>query len=114
MTAFQLVTKLKERLPPKVPSTWLSEYFLARCLERKKGGLAAGTVASYRDLWGREGIQEVGFRNKLMGIHSYHIHNIFGYILTTIMIDIISALVLNICSMRVSYIIISLAGTAWE
>ena len=58
---FQLVTKIKERLPGKVPSTWLSEHFLVRCIERKKGGEVAGTVASYRDMWGRQGIQEVDF-----------------------------------------------------
>ena len=43
----ELISKIKERLPPKVPSTWLSEYFLVRCLERKKGGLAAGTQCCY-------------------------------------------------------------------
>ena len=47
------------RLPSKIPSTWLSEKFLANCLERKKGGEAAGYVATFRNKWGREGMQEV-------------------------------------------------------
>ena len=42
----------------RIPSTWLSEDFLKRCLERREG-LDKGSISSYRDQWGRKGKREV-------------------------------------------------------
>ena len=39
---------------PEVPSHWLSELFLRRCLERK-GGFPPNTVSSFRSSWAIEG-----------------------------------------------------------
>jgi hypothetical protein len=56
----QLVSVVKARLPRKIPDTWISGTFLERCIERKKkGGAVKGTIASYRDEWGRKGVKEV-------------------------------------------------------
>ena len=56
---FQLVDDVKARLPSSIPTNWLREKYLVRCLERSNGGLQKGEVASYRTEWGRIGTQEV-------------------------------------------------------
>ena len=51
------MSSVKARISRKIPEHWLSERFLKLCLERKKGGLREGTVASHRLAWASFGLK---------------------------------------------------------